>query len=119
MANHLAGKGINERLRKAAIRAIKQADAGIHKGHKSVQVLMQEFMQEDFPGWLAMMIKLDPSVLRLDVDISITGAIDQARERIINGQVIEHAAPALANQAQVIDYTSVPEPAPAKDAASD
>ncbi len=112
------GMTLHHRITRAMNRAIKQGEAGV-RGQKSLDILLQDLMQQDVALFLKTVAPFVPRELIIDQSISITGAIDQARERLITGQVIEHATPALTDQAQVIDYTSIPEPVPAKDAASD
>ncbi len=86
-------------MERAAIKAIKQGDAGLG-GQRSLQALMAEYMQSDIAGFLQLMVKLDPAAVRIDIDVSVRNALDEARGRIIDAQAFQ----ALGTQdAQVLE----------------
>ena len=83
-----AGKSLPELIQAACRRAIKQGNAGL-QGQRALSDLLAEQMQTDPLAFLRAVAPYVPKEIILDQSISITVALEEARQRVIQGQVID------------------------------
>lgn len=97
--NHNSGrrkgeKSLPELIQAACRRAIKQGNAG-HAGQRALSELLAEQMQTDPLGFLRAVAPYVPKEILVDHQISIAGALQEAKERVIGSG---SAVPSLADQ---------------------
>lgn len=81
-------KGLPELIQSACRRAIKQGNAGL-AGQRALSELLAEQMQTDPLGFLRAVAPYVPKEILVDHQISIAGALQEARERVIgNGSAV-------------------------------
>ncbi len=88
MANANGGRSITEHIQRAAKKAIKQGEAGLG-GKRSLAALLDDVMQNDPLAFLKAVAPYCPKEIIIDQSISIVGALQEARQRVIEGQVID------------------------------
>lgn len=86
--NRNGRNNLTDRVRKAMNRAIKQGDEGVN-GQRALSDLLAQLMQEDVARFIQITGPFIPKEVILDQSISITVALEEARRRVIEGQVID------------------------------
>jgi hypothetical protein len=86
--NRNGRNNLTDKVRKAMTRAIKQGDEGIN-GQRALSDLLAQLMQEDVARFIQITGPFIPKEVILDQSISITVALEEARQRVIEGQVID------------------------------
>ena len=86
--NRLGGKSLQDKVRKAMLRAVKQGDEGI-AGQRALSELLADLMQSDVAKFMQICAPYMPKEIILDQSISITVALEEARQRVIEGHVID------------------------------
>lgn len=81
--NRLAGKSLQDKVRKAMLRAIKQGDAGVN-GQRALSELLGDLMQSDVARFMQVCGPYMPKEVFIDHSISILTALDEAKRRIID-----------------------------------
>lgn len=86
--NRNGGKSITEMIQRSAKKAIRQGEAGLG-GKRKLDELLGDLMQNDVSAFLKAVSPFVPRELVIDQSISITVALEEARQRVIQGQVID------------------------------
>ena len=81
--NRNGGKSITEMIQRAAKKAIKQGEAGLG-GKRSLAMLLDELMQNDVQAFLKTVAPYVPREVVIDQTISITSALIEAQQRVID-----------------------------------
>lgn len=91
--NRNGGKSITEMIQRAAKKAIKQGEAGLG-GKRSLAMLLDDLMQNDVQAFLKTVAPYVPREVVIDQTISITSALLEAQQRVIdmgNAQIVQDA----------------------------